>query len=465
MASTIARFLAAALLLGCANIAQAADRPNMLLLISDDHRWDALGAAGNPAVHTPHLDRLAHQGVYLWQATVHVPQCSPCRATLLTGLPPHRHTWFSNQHQDPSVLGPNGFENLVLLPALLHQHGYQTVLTGKWHLAAEPWHCGFSLVRTWLPQGGAAYTDVPLARGNARDTQPVAGYLQQVLADDVIAYLRRPEAHQQPFFYWVAFTAPHAPYGPNPPHIRRLYAGKRRSELLPPGFPTDIPTNDWQRYYEAVSFLDEQVGRILDALDQAGLGGNTVVIFLGDNGYMMGHKGVGVQGGAGKVVPYEGSIRVPLVIRAPGIARIHGRCDAPVSSLDLPVSMLTLAGVQPPPDWPGRNLVPLLRGEPDHGIDQAICQWADEQSDRFGHLAYRLIRTTRYKLILWKEADRSAELYDLAADPLEEHNRIDDPELAAVRDELHRSLDAWMQQTQDPARGWAACAPSPPAAQ
>ncbi len=448
------RLLLAALLIASASLPSIANPPNILLLISDDHRWDGLGAAGNPAVHTPHLDRLAAEGVHFLQATIHVPQCSPSRASLLTGLPPHRHLWYSNQYQAPAVATPDGFHGLALLPVLLREHGYQTVLTGKWHLAAEPWNCGFSLVRTWLPQGSAAYRDVPLARGNSRDLHPTAGYLQQVLADDVIDYLKSRAAREQPFFYWVAFTAPHAPYGPNPPHIEALYRDKQASELLPPGFPPNIPSNDWRRYYQAISFLDEQVGRVLHALDQAGLQENTVVIFLGDNGYMMGHKGVGVQGGSGKVVPYEGSIRVPLVIRAPGIARVQGRCEAPVSSLDLPVTMLALAGTGSPPEWRGRNLLPLLRGEADHGIDHAICEWADEHSDRFGRLAYRLIRNSRYKLIVWKQPGRATELYDLAVDPLEEHNRIDDPALAAVRDDLYRKLHAWMEQSQDPARTW-----------
>ncbi|MCL6505285.1 MAG: sulfatase-like hydrolase/transferase [Pirellulales bacterium] len=448
------RRLVAAFLLACGSSVWAADRPNILLLISDDHRWDALGAAGNAAIHTPQLDRLAAAGVYLWQATIHVPQCSPSRASLLTGLPPHRHRWYSNQFQDPAVAAPDGFNGLPLLPGLLRQRGYRTVLTGKWHLAPDPGQCGFSLVRTWLPQGGAAYVDVHLARGDSRDPQPTKGYLQHVLADDVIDFLNSPAAHQQPFFYWVAFTAPHLPYGPNPPHIQQLYLGKEPRELLPPGFPNDIPTNDWRRYYEAVSFLDEQIGRILDALDRAGLQDNTVVVFLGDNGYMMGHKGVGVQGGTGKVVPYEGSVRVPLIIRAPGIARLQGRCEAPVSSLDLPVTILTLAGMAPPHDWPGRDLLPLLRGKPNHGIDHAVCEWADEHSDRFGHLAYRLVRTPRFKLIVWKDPHRTSEFYDLAADPLEQHNRIDDSALAGTRDDLHSKLERWMQQTEDPATSW-----------
>lgn len=448
------RWMLAALLVACSPLLAAANPPNILLLISDDHRWDGLGAAGNPAVHTPYLDRLAAEGVHFVQATIHVPQCSPSRASLLTGLPPHRHLWYSNQYQDPTVAGPDGFKDLALLPALLREHGYQTVLTGKWHLAAEPWNCGFSLVRTWLPQGAAAYRDVPLARGNSRDVHPTDGYLQAVLADDVIDYLNSRAAREQPFFYWVAFTAPHTPYAPNPSHIEELYRNKQTCELLPPGFPPNITESDWQHYYQAISFLDEQVGKILHALDQAGLQDNTVVIFVGDNGYMMGHKGIGMRGGQGKVVPYEGSVRVPLVIRAPGIARLQGRCEAPVSSLDLPVTMLALAGKPSPPAWPGRNLLPLLRAEPNHGIDHAICEWADEHSERFGRLAYRLIRNSRYKLIVWKQPDRAVELYDLTVDPLEEHNRIDDPSLQAVRDELYAKLHAWMEKSQDPALKW-----------
>lgn len=389
-----------------------AAQPNFVFIMSDDHRWDCIGAAGNPNVITPNLDQLAREGVYFVQGTMHIPQCSPGRAQLVTGLPPHQNGWFSNQYQRADVQSPNGFSKYPLLPALLSRSGYRTALVGKWHLRPEPWNCGFSEVRTWLPGGGGPYYELPLAHGNSRQLEKQQKYTQEIFASDAVDFLKSDRA-KQPFFLWLAFTAPHGPYKPNPEHIQKLYAGKKEEELFPPGFKPGTHPNTWIHYYEAITFLDEQVGRVLSTLKEHGLDQNTVVVFLGDNGFMMGSRRWN-----GKVLPYEESIRVPLIIRAPGVAKIRGRTDALASSLDLPATFLRLAGLQPPPEWPGRDLTPVLQGERNPGIDYSISEFPDNQSEQFGQYAYRLIRTPQYKLILWELAGKPDELYDLNADPV-----------------------------------------------
>lgn len=445
-------------------------RPNFVFIISDDQRSDALGVAGNAAIRTPVLDRLAAEGVWFRQGTIHIPQCSPTRCTLLTGLPPHQHRWYSNQYQHPDVNNGNGFKGLPTLPGKLRDAGYRTVLVGKWHPTPEPWNCGFTDVRVWMPGGGGLYKQPRLAfgdtqklqpieaavagaaaavwkaHGSSRATQPVPGFTQEIFTDDALAFLQSDEATAKPFFLWLAYTAPHAPHEPNPEHIQKLYADKNHEELLPPGFPTDAKPAPWRIYYEATSFLDEQVGRVLAALHDRKLEDNTVVVFVGDNGYMMGDRNW-----SGKVIPYEGSVRVPFLVRGPGVA-LHGTSDAPVSSLDLPPTFLKLASLEPPQQWPGRDLTPLLAGRKDHGITEAICEWADDQSEMFGSLTYRLVRTPTHKLIVWEK--KPAELYNLTADPNERKNLIDEPSAAAVRDDLSKRLAAWMDKTNDPARQW-----------
>ena len=131
MRRTVILGLLGAALAAAAGAASAAPPPNIIFIMSDDHRWDGLGAAGNPRVMTPNLDRLAREGVHFLQATMHVPQCSPGRAQLLTGLPPHRTGWYSNQHRRPDVDRLDGFARFPLLPALLKKAGYHTVFTGK----------------------------------------------------------------------------------------------------------------------------------------------------------------------------------------------------------------------------------------------------------------------------------------------------------------------------------------------
>jgi len=196
------------------------------------------------------------------------------------------------------------------------------------------------------------------------------------------------------------------------------------------------------------------VGRVLSALDRAGLAERTVIVFLGDNGFMMGERGVGVTGGAGKVVPYESSVRVPMIVRAPSLQEVSGPSSAAVSSLDLPVTFLRAAGLTPPPAWPGRDLEPLLRAPGAAGFDAAFTEWADETSQRFGDLAFRLVRTPTHKLIVWKDTNRPRELYDLAADPREAKNLAGGEAVRAVEAELARRLLDHLRATDDPALSW-----------
>ena len=424
------------------------DRPNIVLILSDDHRWDALGAAGNPAIHTPVLDRMARQGIYFPQATIHVSQCPPSRATLLTGLPPHLHGMHALQFHEPRAKTAASLCAPGTLPSLLRDAGYRTALVGKWHLFPEPWECGFDEVATWLPAGGAPFKDPNnLARGRSRERLEVPGYTQEIFMDDAVAFVKKHRRSAEPYFLWLAVTAPHGPYAPNPPRVQKLYAGKKGQDLLPPGFPEDAEVHPhWREYYEAVSHLDEQVGRLLRAVEAGAPKRPTVVIFLGDNGYMMGEKGIGLVGPAGKVVPYESSLRVPFMMT--GVPGLRGEDPAAVSSLDLPPTLLGLAGVQAPPTWPGRNFVALLRQG--RKIEEAFSEWSDDQSVPFGALAYRVIRTERYKLIDWQDPDRKDELYDLAADPHENKNLFADPKHAEILRDLSRRLHRWRQRTKDP---------------
>jgi len=433
-------------------------RPNIVFIISDDHRWDALGAAGNSKIKTPVLDKLAREGVYFRQATIHVSQCAPSRATLLTGLSPHQNGYYSNQFLRSDMGWADRF-NVPTMPGLLQQAGYQTVLVGKWHIGTDPWLTGFSDVRTWLPDGAANYIDSRLAKGNSRKKEVRKGFTNGIFADDAVEFLSSATAKEKPFLLWLATTVPHSPYQPNPSHIEHLYEGEATADLLPPGFPQNTPADmsvlgetgeaaKLVNYYESVSYLDELVGRVLTTLQKQGLSDNTIVVFLGDNGLMIGSRGLG-----GKVVPYEESVRVPLIIRAPKFATAKGRSDVPASSLDIPTTILSLAGVSHPKDWGGRDLQPILNGSKKHSIDYAVSEWADTES-QFRPYTHRLIRTPRYKLIRWKDSEKPDELYDLIADPHETTNVFDKFALRSVRKQLVRQLNAWMAQTNDSARYW-----------
>jgi arylsulfatase A-like enzyme len=468
-ASSTPLVLTAALLLaslGCAGLGQrdpatapvsaapaVSSRPNLVVVLSDDHRWDALGASGNPAIITPVMDRMARDGVYFRQATVSVSQCHPVRASLLTGLPAWRHGVYSTKYQEPGVA-----ESLCKRPtvaSLLREAGYHTVVVGKWHVPPPPWECGFDEARTWLPEGGAEYHDPELVHGHSDEHKVVAGFTQEIFTDDAVEFLHGEAAHAGPFLLWLGFTAPHTPYEPNPERIEALYAGRSDDELLPPGFPRDVAANDWRHYDQAVSHLDEQIGRLLAALQETGLAERTVVVFLGDNGYMMGERGLGGPGSGadGKQVPYESSLRVPFVMLGPGLPKALVS-ELPVSSMDLPPTLLSLAGVPVPDSWAGRDLVAALAGKLE--VREAFAEWSDEKSEKFGRLAFRAVRTPAHKLILWKDPARGNELYDLAADPAEAHNLIADPAAQEVLRDLRSRLLSWMQRNEDPALAWPA---------
>jgi N-acetylglucosamine-6-sulfatase len=457
--------VAVLLLSGCAGLAQpdprptvtsppaASSRPNFVVVLSDDHRWDALGVAGNPAVVTPVMDRMAREGVYFRQAITSVSQCHPVRASLLTGLPAHRHGVYSVQYQEPGVA-----ETLCRRPtvaSLLREAGYRTVLVGKWHIPSLPGECGFDDARTWLPDGSAHYRDPELVHGTSHEHETVAGFTQEIFTDNAIDFLRGDAAQAGPFLLWLGFTAPHFPYEPNPERIENLYAGRKDEELLPSGFPRDVEANDWRHYNEAVSHLDEQLGRLLATLRETGLDQNTVVVLLGDNGYMMGERGVGGPGSRanGKQVPYESSLRVPFLLSGPGLPEALVS-DLPVSSLDLPPTLLSLAGIPVPDSWPGRDLRAALTG--DLEIRETFAEWSDEKSEKFGPLAFRAVRAPAHKLIVWKDPARGEELYDLVADPAEEHNLASDPAAREVLRDLRARLFAWMQRNADPALSWRA---------
>jgi arylsulfatase A-like enzyme len=441
--------------LGCATAPSVppAPRLNLVVVLSDDHRWDALGAAGNPAVVTPVMDRMVREGVYFRQAIVSVSQCHPVRASLLTGLPSFQHGVYSTK------LASDAAETLCRRPtvaSLLRDAGYRTVVVGKWHLPPPPWQCGFEDVKTWLPQGGTDFQDPTLVHGISHMPETVSGFTQEIFTDDAVAFLRGSEAQAGPFLLWLGYTAPHYPYEPNPERIEKLYAGRGDDELMPPGFPRDVPANDWRHYDEAVSLLDEQLGRVLSALRETGLAERTVVVLLGDNGYMMGERGIGGpdSGANGKVVPYESSLRVPFLMTGPGLPKGLAS-DLPVSSLDLPPTLLSLAGVRAPDGWTGRDLTAALTGKIE--LREAFAEWSDEESDAFGKLAFRAVRTPTHKLILWKDPSRGIrgeELYDLQADPSEARNLAADPAAQEVLRDLRARLQAWMRRNQDPALSW-----------
>lgn len=439
-----------------ASTESSAPPPNIIFMISDDHRWDCLGIAGNDKVKTPHLDRMAREGQWHREFTIQIPSCSPARASLLTGLPAYRNGWYSNEFQRLDVIDPDGLSQYPLLPKEMQAAGYRTAMVGKWHITPDPWNCGFEAIHHWMLGGMGAFENAHLAHGRSRQTREVPGFVQTIFADDAITELnaRADGSTTTPLFMWVAFTAPHAPFIPNPEPFSGQYDGQTPEELAPDSFYDDPQKTKrgrqtWDNYYEAISALDAEVGRVMETIrNSPDLSTNTLVVFMGDNGFMMGRRNVHE-----KYLPYDDALRVPMIVwgAEPFVGAPGTTVTASLNSLDLTPTFVSLAGGKIPAEWPGRDASAVLKsGKVEAGFDYAVSAYPDHDS-LIDHVeAYRVIRTPSHKLILWHpETRKGPELYDLLADPAEEKNLYDAAQVKDVQASLTQRLEEFRKSSGD----------------
>lgn len=424
------------------------EAPNILFIMTDDQRQDALSVYGNQILKTPHVDRIGNEGARFTEFFVTNSLCAPSRATFLTGLYSHTHGVITNgsgeQNRNQTGLQP---DQLTFVD-LLHAAGYQTALAGKWHLRSDP--KGFD---SWviLPGGGGPYVD-PTMTANGVPLK-MRGYADDVVGDQTLAFLQNRDI-ERPFCLLMNFKAPHRNWTPAPRHANAFddidvpvprtfddsFAGRptalRKVDMfvadMPDfkerGVPETTPQPERKRlnlkelvknYYRTILSIDENVGRLLEYLDQNDLANNTVVLFSSDNGFFLGEHGL-----YDKRLMYEPSIRVPMLVRYP--ARIKPQVDSThlVISNDVAPTILNVAGV-PIPIWmQGRSFLPLL--------DQPTSPWRDAFLHEFYEFPdadhcvrkNRGVRTNRWKLIHFWEEPQEWELYDLANDPDETRNLI-----------------------------------------
>jgi arylsulfatase A-like enzyme len=440
----------------------AAARPNVLFVLCDDLRPDAIGCYGSAHVRTPHLDALARSGVRFANAFCTTSLCSPSRASILTGLYAHRHGVRDNFTELPAEL-PHW-------PARLRAEGYATASIGKWHMgedndAPRP---GFDWFVTHKGQGKYVDTEWNI-NGERRETLP--GYYTTVVTDACLEWLRAQPAGR-PWALCLGHKAPHSFYFPEWKYarafddVRVAYpASATRLEGKPDWirerlttwhgiygplfewrktFPDTRPeaVADFERmvraYWGTVLSVDDSLGRLLDFLRATGQADRTLVVFMGDNGLLEGEHGM-----VDKRTMHEPSIRIPLIASGPGLPR--GRVvEAQVLVEDVAPSILELCGAAPIAGIDGRS----FRALSDEGDPAWRTAWLYEYNyeRQFPYTPnIRGIRTDRWKLVRYPHGDGTAdrhrpELYDLAADPGELVNLAADPAHAATRAELERQL-------------------------
>jgi arylsulfatase A-like enzyme len=450
------RFALVLTALGCAARLTAADRPNVLVVITDDQGFGDLGAHGNPLVKTPHLDAFAKQSAWLKNFYVS-PVCSPTRSSLLTGLYNYR-TGVVDTFIGRSMMRPD----VPTLPEHLAKAGYRTGLFGKWHLGdnhpMRPEDRGFQ--ETLWHQGGGlaqpadhpdldpktAYFD-PILKKNGKDTK-TKGYCTDVFTDAAVKFLTADPS--KPFFAYVAYNAPHSPFQV-PDELAATY---RKLDLSPAGFPKlgqpwavkKTTSEDIARAYGMVENNDTNFGRLLKTLDDAKLADNTVVIFLTDNGPGGARFNAGLRARKGTV--YEGGIRVACYVRWPGTVRPGHVVDVPTAHIDVTPTLLSLCGVAAPGTFDGRDLSRLLKGEKVQWPDRILFfQWhrgdVPEKDRAFA------ARGPRYKLVQAAGVQPAAkwtpkyELFDISKDPFEQTDLAEKlpDELAMLKEQYREWFD------------------------
>ncbi len=422
----------------------AAERPNIVFILADDHRWDALGVMGHPFIDTPNLDRIAAEGVLFENAFVTSSLCSPSRASFLTGLYPQRHGVQNN-------FTPWDNANVTFFEPL-KEAGYSTAFIGKWHMPGGiPELRGVDDFITFDHMGGqGAYYDTPFIANGERlvvGESPLpgvelSGYITEDLTELSLAWI---EQHRdKPFALYLSHKAVHLPMTPSSDWDGR-YDGE--PVQLPPEADSWLAFADgnfkhflWdpleakmRDYAETAAAMDEQIGRLLTRLDELGLADNTVLIYAGDNGYLWGEHRL-----IDKRWSYEESIRIPFLLRYPRrLVEPGRRHSSMVLNLDLAPTLLELAGVAPPQAMQGKSLVPIIDGD-DSPVRDA---WIYKYFEDFPYPVpdQTALRTERYKLVDYKRG-RKDELFDLSDDPLEKNNLIDEPERAAQVQALRARL-------------------------
>ena len=442
-------------------------RPNIVFVCTDDQATWTLGSSGNGDAHTPHLDRFFAESLRLDNAFVVTPVCSPSRASTVSGR-------YGTEVGITDWIKPETEPNLGLAkhftiwPEVLQANGYQTALIGKWHLGTQdefhPTKRGFDRF-VGFREGGAKPID-PVLEIDGVNT-PVKGITDNVLCDYAIEQLKKFD-RTKPFLLDVQFRWPHTPWQPLPDEDWAPY--KDLDPKVPnPDFP-DLDVENvkarMKEYLAACTGVDNNMNRLLAALDESGLAENTIVVFTSDHGYNVGHHGIWHKGNGRKITMdvrglspedprinrpnmFDTSLRVPVAIRWPKVLTAGARVSQNITNLDWFPTLVAMAGLTMPDGLKqhGRNALPLLKGESIPWEQDFYAQYSQHHS---AEADMRMYRTPEWKLMRDFRNAGKDELYHLAVDPDEMTNLIDEPAAQAMRETLNEKLLAYMKSIDDP---------------
>lgn len=440
---------------------------NVIFILSDDHRYDFMSFMDNmvPWVETPNLDRLASEGAHLKNAFVTTSLCSPSRASILTGQFSHVHEVIDNF--------ADAKEDLVYFPEYLQEAGYTTGFVGKWHMGDEnddP-RKGFD---EWVSfKGQGVYFNPDLNVNGKRVQHKDSSYTTEVLTEYALDFLKNRDK-EKPFFLYLSHKNVHDNFSPAPKDLYK-YHGKKikypstvsitdekapkqegvNYERIPKWVknqrdswhgvdyayykPQYLDTVVW-RYSESLHSMDREIGRVLEYLDTTKLAENTLVIYMGDNGFSFGEHGL-----IDKRQMYEESVRVPLLVRLPGITEEGAVIAEMIQNIDIGPTILELAGIDTPDQMNGQSFLPLLQGK-------AMENWRDRifyeyywEYDYPQTPTVHGVRTNRYKYMRYHGIWDTNEFYDLIKDPEEKNNLIASPIHQDTIKKLAHEIYDWLE--------------------
>jgi N-acetylglucosamine-6-sulfatase len=446
----------------------AQDRPNVLLVVVDDLRFDDFSAAGHPFSRTPNIDRLAREGAMFKNVFAVTPLCSPSRANILTGLYTRRHGILDNTDRSPRS------HQLQTFARRLQETGYHTGFIGKWHMGNDPTpRPGFDV---WVGMKGQGEAIDPELFENGRLAR-TTGYVTDIFTERALDFVGRQRT--SPFLLMVSHKALHpnflqradgtiiaigeGGFVPAERH-KKLYTDaipprrdnyavpprgkpaleRRIDGLAPLGRSTVTPDETIRDRLRMLAAVDESLGRIMEALEKQGALDKTVVMVIGDNGYFYGEHGLSEE----RRLAYEESIRVPLLVRYPPKVRAGWTPEAPVLTIDIAPTILDLAAAKPLAGIDGRSVLPLFgaREAPPGWRRSFLIEYTtDIVFPRMLNMGYDAVRNERYKFIRFRELKGMNELYDLQRDPFELANLVDAPSSIDVRRRMEAELDALLK--------------------
>lgn len=451
------------LAMGCATTGQSYNsrkKPrNVIFILSDDHRYDFMGFLNKPKfLETPNMDRMAREGAYVKYATVSTALCSPSRASILTGQYAHRHGVVDNNTRVPA--GTRFF------PQDLQQAGWQTAFMGKWHMghASDEPRPGFN---KWISFKGQGVYINPTFNIDGKQVKR-EGHVSDILTDYALDWLNKGRDKDKPFFLYLSHKAVHAMFEPAKRHLGKYDdveleypKSMTYTEANYKGKPNWVKEqrNSWhgvdymyhgqmdfdtfyRRYCETLLSVDDSIGRILKYLESKNLAEDTLVIYMGDNGFVFGEHGL-----IDKRHMYEESMRVPFLAWCPNTIKPGSVVEELIQNIDIAPTVLYIAGIKKPEKMDGESFLPILQGKKIPWRDAVFYEYYWERN--FPHTpTTHGVRTNRYKYIHYHGIWDIDELYDLKNDPEEMNNLIDSPEHQELIKQLNSRMFEWLEKTE-----------------